>query len=134
MAVIFGAELPAGDGLKYDNAAVMLQKGEITASFQRIPVPYSMYRGPFAKTGANLHLFDDGVISLPDGRRSAVVICYEAFLSWPILRSMWSEPDVIIVVSNLWWCRQTSLPSTMERTITLWGKLFGKQTVFSKNL
>jgi hypothetical protein len=45
-AVVFGAELPTGDGRKYDNALLMLHDGKITASNQRIPVLYSMYRGP----------------------------------------------------------------------------------------
>jgi predicted amidohydrolase len=40
--VIFGAELPTGDGRKYDNAAVMLHGGKTAVSRQRIPVPYSM--------------------------------------------------------------------------------------------
>lgn len=43
--VIFGAELPTGSGRKYDNVALMLYKGEISISRQRIPVPHSMYRG-----------------------------------------------------------------------------------------
>jgi hypothetical protein len=34
--VIFGAELPTGDGKKYDNAAVMLYEGKIAYTRQRI--------------------------------------------------------------------------------------------------
>ncbi|GHV53278.1 hypothetical protein FACS1894216_10970 [Synergistales bacterium] len=52
-AVIFGAELPVGDGRKYDNAVLMLYKGNLSSVRQRIPVPYSMWR-PFSETGANL--------------------------------------------------------------------------------
>jgi apolipoprotein N-acyltransferase len=131
--VIFGAELSAGDGRKYDNAAVMLHAGEITVSRQRIPVPYSMYRGPFAKTGANLHLSDNGVFTLPDERKAAVIICYEAFLTWPYLASMIHSPDLIISTANLWWCRNTSLPVTQKTVVSLWALTFGVPVVFAEN-
>jgi len=133
-AVIFGAELPAGDGRKYDNAAVMLHEGKFSFTAQRIPVPYSMYRGPFASTGANLHFADDGILELPDGRRAAVIICYEAFLTWPCLVSMIHGPDVIISMSNLWWCKDTSLPASQKRGLSLWAGLFGLPVVFARNI
>jgi hypothetical protein len=133
-AVIFGAELPTGDGMKYDNAILMLHAGEITMIRQRIPVPNSMYRGPFAETGANLHLFDNGILKLPDGRNAAVILCYEAFLTWPFLVSMIHKPDIIICAANLWWCRETSLPVSQERIVSLWSLLFGVPAVFAWNI
>jgi apolipoprotein N-acyltransferase len=132
--VLFGAELPTGDGRKYDNAVVMLHNGEISVSRQRIPVPYSMYRGPFAKNGANLHLFDNGVLELPDGRKAAVIVCYEAFLTWPFLASMYHKPDMIICSANLWWCRETSLPATQGNIVSLWALLYGVPAVFARNI
>lgn len=132
-AVIFGGEIP-GDGMKYDNAAIMLHKGQMSVVPQRIPVPYSMYRGPFAKTGANLHLLKNGILNLPDGRKAAVVICYEAYLTWPYLVSMRHKPDMIISMANLWWCRDTSLPITQRNTLALWGLLFGVPVVFAQNI
>jgi apolipoprotein N-acyltransferase len=133
-AVIFGVELPTGDGRKYDNAVLMLHNGKITASRQRIPVPHSMYRGPFAETGANLHLFDDGILDLPDGRKTAVIVCYEAFLTWPFLVSMLHKPDMIICTANLWWCRETSLPTTQRNVVSLWANTFGIPAIFAKNM
>jgi apolipoprotein N-acyltransferase len=133
-AVVFGAELPTGDGRKYDNAVLMLHGEEITASRQRISVPYSMYRGPFAKTGANLHLLDSGILGLPDGRKAAVIVCYEAFLTWPFLVSMIHKPDLIICMANLWWCRETSLPATQKTIVSLWANTFGVPTVFVRNI
>jgi hypothetical protein len=132
--VIFGAELPTGGGRKYDNAVLMLHDGEITMSRQRIPVPYSMYRGPFSETGANLHLWDSGILPLPDGRKAAVIICYEAFLTWPYLVSMLQKPDVIISTANLWWCRNTSLPHTQRTVVALWALTFGVPAMFVKNI
>jgi hypothetical protein len=133
-AVIFGAELPAGDGKKYDNALLMLHGGKFTAFIQRIPVPYSMYRGPFSKIGANLHLLDSGILGLPDGRKAAVIVCYEAFLTWPFLVSMIHKPDMIICAANLWWCRETSLPATQRNVVSLWALTFGVPAVFVRNI
>lgn len=132
--ILFGGEIPTEDGRKYDNAAIMLHSGKMSVVLQRIPVPYSMYRGPFAKTGANLHLFEDGILPLPDGRKAAVVICYEAYLTWPYLLSMIHKPDMLISMANLWWCRETSLPITQRTTVGLWGLLFGLPTLFVANL
>ena len=133
-AVIFGGEIPTDNGRKYDNAGIMLYKCETNIVRQRIPVPYSMYRGPFARTGANLHLLDDGILELPDGRKAAVVVCYEAYLTWPYLVSMRHKPDMIISIANLWWCRDTSLPITQRTTVKLWGLLFGVPTLFVQNI
>lgn len=133
-AVLFGAELPTGDGRRYDNALVMLHRGDFTFVPQRIPVPYSMYRGPCSERGANLHLADNGILELPDGRRAAVVICYEAFLTWPYLVSMIRKPDLIISISNLWWCRETSLPVSQKRAASLWANLFGLPVAFAWNI
>ena len=134
--VIFGAELPAGDGMKYDNAVIMLHDGEKHVVCQRIPVPYSMYRGPFAKTGANLHLWDDGILTLPNGSKAAVIICYEAFLTWPFLASMFHSPQdtTILSVANLWWCRETSLPAAQKTAVNLWALTFGIPVVFARNI
>jgi apolipoprotein N-acyltransferase len=133
-AVIFGAELPTGDGKKYDNAALMLYRGRTAWTRQRIPVPFSMYKGPFAKTGANVHLWECGMLPLPDGRTSAVIVCYEAFLTWPLLVSMTRKPDVIISAANLWWCGKTSLPLTQRRVLSLWALTFGVPVVFVRNI
>lgn len=132
-AVLFGAELPTGDGRKYDNTLVMFYKDTFSFVPQRIPVPYSMYC-PFSDTGANLHLFGDGIIELPDNRKAAVIICYEAFLTWPYLVSMLHKPDMIISIANLWWCKDTSLPVTHRRVISLWVLTFGVPVVFARNI
>jgi hypothetical protein len=133
-AVLFGAELPTGDGRKYDNAVLMLRNGEFTSSNQRIPVPCSMYRGPFAKTGANLCLFGDGILELPDGRKAAIIVCYEAFLTWPFLVSMFHRTDMIVCTANLWWCRETSLPVSQKNAVSLWANTFGVPVVFVRNI
>lgn len=131
---ILGAEIPTGDGRRYDNAAIMISEGKVTISRQRIPVPYSMYRGPFAQTGANLHLFDNGILALSDKRKATIIICYEAYLTWPYLVSMLYKPDMIISIANLWWCKDTSLPKSQRTILSLWGLLFGVPVVMAENI
>jgi apolipoprotein N-acyltransferase len=131
--VIFGAELPTGDGKKYDNAVLMPQEGKTAYTRQRIPVPYSMFR-PFTEVGANLNLWECGILPLPDGRKAAVIICYEAFLTWPMIVSMTQKPDVIVSAANLWWCRETSLPASRRTIVSLWSLLFGVPAVFAGNI
>jgi apolipoprotein N-acyltransferase len=132
--LVFGAEIPTGDGRKYDNATIFVNHDTIEMTLQRVPVPYSMYRGPLAKTGANLHLFNSGVIALPDGRKTATVICYEAYLTWPYLASMIHRPDLIVSIANLWWCRNTLLPITQRTVISLWALTFGVPVTFARNI
>jgi hypothetical protein len=132
--VIFGAELPTGDGRKYDNAILMAHEGRIAYIRQRIPVPFSMYKGPLAQTGANLHLWECGILPLSGDRKAAVIVCYEAFLTWPLVSSMIQKPGEIICVANLWWCRETSLPVSQKRIVSLWSLLFGVPAVFAWNI
>jgi apolipoprotein N-acyltransferase len=132
--VIFGAELPTGDGRKYDNAVLMAHRGRISCIRQRIPVLLSMYKGPFAETGANLHLWDSGILPLPDGKKAAAIVCYEAFLTWPFITSMIHKPDVIVCAANLWWCGKTSIPDGQKTVVALWSLLFGVPAVLARNI
>jgi Apolipoprotein N-acyltransferase len=122
--VFFGAEIPSGNGAKYDNVIIMCDHEGVKSTRQRIPVPYSMYRGPFSNHGANLYFFDNGTHELPAGQTIVVIICYEAFLTWPYLDSFFGKPALIICASNLWWCKNTSLPSIQKNFLHLWGRLW----------
>ena len=131
--VVFGGEIPTNNGKKYDNALIMLDRENTTIIAQRIPVPYSMYRGPWAETGANLYLWNDGILILPDRRKAAVIICYEAFLSLPYILSFIRNPDLILWTGNQWWCKDTSLPLIQERSVALWAQLFNTPALLVRN-
>ena len=130
---IFGGEIPTDNGNKYDNVKILINKEDVITIAQRIPVPYAMYRGPFAKTGANLYLWKDGILVLPDGRKAAVMICYEGLLSSPYILSFLSKPDLIIWTGNQWWCKDTSLPLIQDRSVALWSQLFNIPALLVKN-
>jgi apolipoprotein N-acyltransferase len=132
---IAGAEIPSAGGLKYDNTMVSFEGGgKNQAARQRFPVPVSMYV-PFAVTGANAYLSSFGGNSTIDvmGKKLGVLVCYEQFLVWPFLTLLSQRPDAILASSNLWWCKDTSLPGIQRATIILWARLFGVPVVASVN-
>jgi apolipoprotein N-acyltransferase len=132
---IAGGEIPTDQGMKYDNVAVSFEDGgKRQVAKQRFPVPFSMFR-PFGKTGANAYLTSFGEVSVMEiqGRRLGFLICYEQFLTWPFLSLLSQRPNVIVAQSNLWWCKDTSLPGIQKATVRLWARLFGVPMILSVN-
>jgi apolipoprotein N-acyltransferase len=132
---IAGAEIPGDGGMKYDNAMVSCEgKRKHQVARQRFPVPFSMYR-PFSGTGANAYLSSRGEVSMMNikGKKPGFLVCYEQFLVWPFLTLLSQTPDVIVAPSNLWWCKDTSLPGIQAATVRLWAALFGAPVVASVN-
>jgi apolipoprotein N-acyltransferase len=132
---IAGAEIPSVGGMKYDNTMISFEGGgKHQVARQRFPVPFSMYR-PFSGRGANAYLSSLGGVSAMNvmGKKLGVLVCYEQFLTWPFLSLLSQRPDVIIAPSNLWWCRDTSLPGIQGATVRLWARLFDVPVVVSEN-
>ena len=95
------------------------QNGEFV---QRIPIPIGMWQ-PFGRGGVPLHL--DGVpVTIVARYRVAVLICYEQFLTWPILQSLLSRPTVLLGVANLYWARDTRIPRIQSALFAVWARLF----------
>jgi hypothetical protein len=62
----------------------LLVRGAETADFnQRVPIPIGMWK-PFTGTGVPLNLVGPGTLAI-DGRRAAIIICYEQLIAWPVL-------------------------------------------------
>jgi predicted amidohydrolase len=135
MIFIAGGEIPTDQGRKYSNVMVSFEgEGKSQTALQRFPVPFSMFR-PFSAWGANAYLSSFGDVSIMkvQGKRLGFLVCYEQFLTWPILTLMSRKPDVLLVPSNLWWCKNTSLPGIQNDTVKLWARLFGVPVVASEN-
>lgn len=131
--VLVGAELPAS-GRTYKNALVVLgaSPGHDRAAIQGTPVPVSMWK-PWA---------DDGAVAAPFGHQNVVtvgedkvgaLICYEQVLAYSFLWLMLSEPDVVVAASNMWWARDTSIPTIQRQMVNSFGRLFGVPVVVAKN-
>jgi apolipoprotein N-acyltransferase len=94
-----------------------------------------MFR-PFGGEGANAYLSSLGDVSVMEirGKRLGFLVCYEQFLTWPFLTLISQKPDGIIAPSNLWWCRDTSLPGIQAAAVRLWARLFGVALISAANL
>jgi apolipoprotein N-acyltransferase len=132
---VVGAEIPCVGGLMYDNTMISFEaNGKQQVAKQRFPVPISMFR-PFSGEGANAYLSSLGDVSVMEirGKRLGFLVCYEQFLTWPFLSLISQKPDVIVAPSNLWWCRDTSLPRIQAATTWLWAILFDIPVVICAN-
>ena len=115
--------LPAVKPLLEPTDNAMLVVGAETAAFyQRIPVPVGMWR-PFSRTSVPVRLTGPGVLTI-DLQRAAVLICYEQFLTSPILASMLQHPTVILGISNTFWVDGTTIPRYQANAVRAWAKLF----------
>jgi apolipoprotein N-acyltransferase len=133
MVFIAGGGMPQGQ--KYDNTTISFEgEGKRQVVLQRFPVPFSMFV-PFSAEGANAYLSSLGKISMMEiqDKRLGFLICYEQFLTWPFLSLLSQKLDAIVAPSNLWWCKDTSLPRIQAATVRLWASLFGIPVVTSIN-
>jgi apolipoprotein N-acyltransferase len=124
---IAGGEIPTDRGRKYDNAMISFEReGKSQMALQRFPVLGSMFV-PFSDEGANAYLSSLGELSVMEiqGKRLGFLVCYEQFLTWPLLSLMSQKPDVIVAPANLWWCKDTSLVGIQTAAVRLWARLFG---------
>lgn len=116
---------------RYRNVAQIRGAHNMTFT-QRYPVPVAMWR-PWGDGGAVSDITGSGVVDL-DGVRVGIWICFEPYLFTPCFITMWNRPDVIVVPSNSWWARETSLPTHSDQCVRSWSLLFGVPAVISKNL
>jgi len=78
---------------------------------------------PFSKDGVPLRLWGPGVLTI-DHQRTALLICYEQMLVFPVLVSMLQRPSVIVGLSNTFWFDGTTVPRYQARALRAWAKLF----------
>ena len=130
--MLFGAEVLRNNG-KYDNDLVLLDhEKDLVLYRQRMPVPITMWR-PWSEGGANAYWFRQPTFRC-GGLKAAALICYEQFLVWPVLESMWGRPQVLIAIGNDWWAKGTTLPGIQKESSLSWARLFGVKLVFAINM
>jgi apolipoprotein N-acyltransferase len=121
----------------YDNVLIAISgDGAQLLYRERMPVPGSMWQ-PWRPLlgqsgGARAHLFANPTVAVGNGR-AAPLICYEQLIAWPVLQSMFHDPDVIVAVGNGWWTKGTSIVAIQRASTQAWARLFAKPVILSFN-
>lgn len=122
--VILGAEAPIASTSKATNTLVVFDRDGPWQITSRQPVPVSMWK-PWASDGIVADWMKTGVREIA-GVRASFSLCYEDFLSWPILTDfLLDKPQVIVSAANGWWVRGTDEQELQLQHIKSWGKIFG---------
>lgn len=135
ITVTAGAVVVDGDG--YDNVLVAInESGGHVLYGERMPVPGSMWQ-PWRSVlgtsgGARAHFFANPAVAV-GAYRAAPLICYEQMIVWPVLQSMFHDPDLIIAIGNGWWTKGTSIVAIQRVAATAWAMLFAKPLILSFN-
>lgn len=132
--LVLGTEI-LDQNLKYDNCMLFLGYKSLIYR-QRVPVPFSMWR-PFGGQGtANAYWWESGLIQIDEKTTAAMLICYEQFLAWPVLRSMMTtrKVDLLITTANQWWSRGTCIPNIERQYAISWTLLFDLPLVTARNI
>ncbi|WP_209855914.1 conjugal transfer protein TraB [Rhizobium herbae] len=135
VTVFAGASVvdPAG----YDNVMVSMNRDGGSPNYrERMPVPVSMWQPWLAwmgrSGGTRANFFANPIVTVA-GARVATLICYEQLLTWPVLQSMFHEPDVIVASGNGWWTAGTSIVEIQRTSALAWAALFNTPIVVSFN-
>ena len=131
--LVIGAEIHDDKTLTYDNSLIFLGTDTPAPYAQRMPVPVSEWMPTGGPGTANAHWFDKGTVKLANSFTAAVLICYEQFLSWPILWTMaTSKVDLLVTVGNQWWSDQT-IRAIEKQSAVSWARLFGLPLISATN-
>ena len=128
--VMIGAGINISETAKYRNA-VIIRGAETGVFFQRVPIPIGMWH-PLGNDGVTIAISGPGVKQV-GAKRIALLICYEQFLTWPVLTSMTSRPKLLIGISNHYWSHNTAIPDVQLRLLKVWSRLFGLPTLSAVN-
>ena len=98
---------------------------------QRLPAPIGMW-APWRSSHVRSDLFRTSVRDIR-GRRVALLVCFEQFVSWPALQSALEGAEVVLAPANLWFASGTTLNAVREVTLRSWASLMGWSVVEAVN-
>lgn len=133
-SIILPVLFPEGKtGFRTYNSLVEIKKESCREIYRaRQSVPIAMWK-PWGRDNVKTNWFDNPVFDLA-GQKATAIICYEAYLTLPVLQSFLAgEPETILFVSNHWWSKNTSLLSIQKTCVNSWANLFGVQVVTAVN-
>jgi hypothetical protein len=126
--IVVGARFPRGSGIEN---GLVLRGAENGTFLQRIPVPFGMWL-PFGSQSATMRPFGPAMIRIA-GETVAPLICYEQFLTWPILTAALHRPTVLFAPSNLYWAKGTQMRARQRALVRAWSRLFSIGVVAAVN-
>jgi apolipoprotein N-acyltransferase len=126
--IIVGARFPRGSGIEN---GLVIRGAEHGSFLQRIPVPLGMWL-PSRSESAAMRPFGPATIRIA-GVTVAPLICYEQFLTWPILTAALQHPMVLLAPSNLFWARGTRLRARQRALVRAWSRLFDVGVIAAVN-
>jgi apolipoprotein N-acyltransferase len=128
--ILIGTTLDIPGQPGYKNAVVI--RGAETGTFlQQVPVPVGMWN-PLRPSSVPLHILGPSVVTI-GSHRAAVIVCYEQFLTWPILKASLDQADVLVGVANDYWARDTRIPALQSQILKFWAKLFRSSQIGATN-
>lgn len=129
--IVVGATVPFANGRQHFNSVIIRGAGAPADFHQRIPIPIAMWI-PFTDRGFPLRLDGPGIADVA-GRKTAILICYEQILIWPVLTSFTDRPVLLLAIANEYWARGTSIPKIQRACATSWSRLFHVPFVWAEN-
>lgn len=121
--VLIGTTMPIPNTEASRN--VLLSRGfsEHLSYVQRVPIPLGMWQLGESRRGFPLSLRFPAAIRVWT-RRAGVLLCYEQLVFWPAVETMARNPEMLIAPSNLYWARNTSIPSIQHLAAQDWADLW----------
>ena len=121
--VIAGGETREGGGGGLDNVIISSDSAGIRVRYaQRMPAPWFMWR-PGHRNYFQAGLDRKFLFSFQELEIGAI-ICYEIALPFISFATFMSGPDVVLVLSNLWWSSNTNIHYLVLLHGEAWSRLF----------
>lgn len=133
-SIILSTLLPVSKkGLETYNTLIEMKKDGFTVLYKaRQSVPIAMW-DPWREDNVKNNWFGNSVFEVA-GKKATALICYEAYLTWPILQSFLSgDPETIFFAANHWWSKDTSLLRIQEKCVSSWARLFDARVISAVN-
>jgi apolipoprotein N-acyltransferase len=129
--ILVGANVFDATSQHYYNSVIVRGATERPDFVQRIPIPIAMWI-PFSSKGVPLRLGGPGTVEIA-GKRAAILICYENLLVWPVVKSLFERPDIILGIANDYWAKRTTIPQIQHACLESWARLFKVPLLWAQN-
>jgi len=129
--ILVGANVSDTENRHYFNAVVIRGANKQQDFLQRIPIPFAMWT-PGSDRGVPLRLAGPATVQIA-GRQTAVLICYEHLLIWPIITSFSDRPSLLVGIANAYWARSTTVPNIQRSCLNSWARLFDVPMLWAEN-